>query len=226
MDAAEREAQFRTSMDVMDSRLKRTGEIKLADVDENTVTDAHIEGTDLFEIRKEMMEFAQYQDKDKESSIMSEPLQALMRHMHSYASRYNVDLYRSLKEGGGRQTADGGGALSREKFTSTLLSAFNRMGSMFKPHLLEEICNIYGTGPQEGGMSEDKKFRANAYAGRQDHPDREPSPKAARGYLEVKWIAFANDVGEKYLTFPPKGHGNELSQDLTFALPEGHLYVE
>jgi len=100
------------------------------------------------------------------------------------------------------------------------------MSSMFKPHLLEEICNIYGTGPQEKGTVEGLKFKANAYAGRQDHPDKPPSPPAKRGYLEVKWIAFTNDVGEKYLTFPPRGHGNELASNLNFDLPEGHLYAE
>ena len=65
-----------------------------------------------------------------------------MRHMHSYASRYNVDLHRSLKENGGRHTADGDGAMSKAKFQSVLLSAFQRMTTMFKAHLLEELTAL------------------------------------------------------------------------------------
>ena len=60
---------------------------------------------------------------------MSPELQSLMRHMHSYATRYNVDLYRSLKENGGKQSSDGQGAMSKVKFTSVLLSAFSRSES-------------------------------------------------------------------------------------------------
>ena len=64
---------------------------------------------------------------------MSEELKSLMRHMHSYASRYNVDLYRSLKENGGKQSSDGMGAMSKVKFQSVLLSAFQRSALASRP---------------------------------------------------------------------------------------------
>ena len=113
-----------------------------------------------------MASFAEYIEEDEDTMKMSEPLQALMRHMHSYASRYNVDVYRSLKENGGRQSKDGNGAMSKVKFTSVLLSAFARMNEMFKSHLLDELTTIYGTGPLEVGTVNEKKMLANAYAGR------------------------------------------------------------
>ena len=71
----------------------------------------------------------QYNDDvqaDEDTKKMSPELQSLMRHMHSYATRYNVDLYRSLKENGGKQSSDGHGAMAKTKFQSVLLSAFNR----------------------------------------------------------------------------------------------------
>ena len=134
---------------------------------------------------------------------MSSELQSLMRHMHSYATRYNVDLYRSFKENGGKQSSDGQGAMVKTKFTSVLLSAFSRsaciasarspstrsarsaaravrctmvprplpaVSPMFKAHLLTEICVLYGTGPKEKQEVAGKKSKADAYAGRLDHP--------------------------------------------------------
>ena len=46
--------------------------------------------------------------------------------------------------------------------------------------------------------------------------------------MEVSWIRFANDVGEAYMTYPPRGHGNELgTQELASDyLEEGKLYAD
>ena len=110
MDAEERERVLRGSMERSSgNRMIRTGIKQLEDVDENTRVTS--EDADLVEMRDKMAEFAEYIEEDSDTGKMSEPLQALMRHMHSYATRYNVDLYRSLKENGGKQTKDGNGAM-------------------------------------------------------------------------------------------------------------------
>lgn len=98
---------------------------------------------------------------------------------------------------------------------------------MFKPHLLTEICVLYGTGPKERAEVANKKNLADAYAGRLDHPASPMSP-GAEVHMEVKWVAFCNDVGEGYMTFPPRGHGVELAAGKLYseAVPEGHLYAE
>ena len=47
--------------------------------------------------------------------------------------------------------------MAKTKFTSVMLSAFSRMGSMFKPHLLSEICVLYEHGSTRevrGGQQE------------------------------------------------------------------------
>ena len=98
---------------------------------------------------------------------------------------------------------------------------------MFKPHLLSEICTLYGTGPKDYGQVASKKNLADAYAGRLDHPTV-PMSAAAEVHMEVKWVAFVNDVGEEYMTFPPRGTGVELSPGKLYSeqIPEGHLYAE
>ena len=106
------------------NRAHRTGLFKGTDVDENTLVETSDE--DLAAIRAGMKEYNDYVQDDAEGSKMSPELQSLMRHMHSYATRYNVDLYRSLKENGGKQSSDGQGAMSKVKFQSVLLSAFGR----------------------------------------------------------------------------------------------------
>ena len=76
---------------------------------------------------------------------------------------------------------------------------------MFKPFLLTEICTLYGTGPKETAEVASKKSKADAYAGRLDHPT-EPMPACGEMHMEVKWVAFCKDVGEGYMTFAPPGH--------------------
>jgi len=208
-DIADREDQLRSSVDKTMNRLHRVGGFKGADVDENTLVQS--EDKDLEATRAAMKEYNDQVQADSEMKQMSPELQSLMRHMHSYATRYNVDLYRSLKENGGRQSQDGQGAMSKTKFTSVLLSAFNRMGPMFKPTLLTEICTLYGTGPMETLSVADKKNKADAYAGRLDHPST-VKKAADEIHMEVKWVGFCNDVGEGYMTFPPRGHGVELQK--------------
>lgn len=46
--------------------------------------------------------------------------------------------------------------------------------------------------------------------------------------MEVAWIRFANDVGEAYMTYPPRGHGNELGNNELASdyLEEGKLYAD
>ena len=106
----------------------------------------------------------------------SDKLEKLFLQMNTYASRYNVDLFRSLKENGGKYTQDGDGSMSKVKFRSVLLSAFVRMRGCFKEEILDEICTKFGTGP--------------------------PDPMTG-GFLDVKWRLFCNYVGERYMTFPP-----------------------
>jgi len=224
LDIQDREDQLRSSAAKSGNRLHRVGGFKGVDVDENTLVETN--DTDLADIRKNMKEYNDYVQADSDTAKMSPDLQSLMRHMHSYATRYNVDLYRSLKENGGRQSKDGQGAMHKTKFTSVLLSAFGRMSPMFKPHLLTEICVLYGTGPKEYSTVAMLKNKADAYAGRHDHPTT--SFPMDEMYMEVKWVAFANDVGEGYMTFPPRGNGVELAAKKLWAedLPEGHLYAE
>ena len=123
-DIADREEQLRGSMAKSMNRLHRVGGFKGADVDENTLVTT--EDADLDLIRKNMKEYNDYVQADADTAKMSAELQSLMRSMHSYATRYNVDLYRSLKENGGKQSSDGQGAMSKVKFQSVLLSAFGR----------------------------------------------------------------------------------------------------
>ena len=82
---------------------------------------------------------------------------------------------------------------------------------MFKPHLLTEICTLYGTGPKEKQEVAYQKNLAAAYAGRLGHPTT-PIATNPDVHMEVKWVAFVNDVGEGYMTFPPRGHGVELAK--------------
>jgi hypothetical protein len=150
--AEEREAHLKASIG-KSKGLHRVGGAEAAmkvDIDENTLVDSLDDDLDV--IRKEMHDFKEYVEADEQGSQMSEELKSLMRHMHGYATRYNVDLYRSFKEGGGKQSWHGGGNMSKVKFQSILLTAFGRMSSMFKPHLLEEITTLYGTGPTESGQ--------------------------------------------------------------------------
>lgn len=225
MDIADREAQLQSSMGKTMNRLKRVGGFKGVDVDENT--EVVTEDDDLREMRHLMKEYNDYVQSDSDTAKMSPELQSLMRHMHSYATRYNVDLYRSLKENGGKQSCDGQGAMAKTKFTSVLLSAFSRMGPMFKPHLLTEICTLYGTGPKEKHEVAVKKNKADAYAGRLDNPTK-PMPLLNEVHMEVKWVAFVNDVGEGYMTFPPRGNGVELAAKKLYSeeIPEGQLYAD
>lgn len=222
MDADEREAQLRESMDKTANRLVRTGFHQLVDVDENTRVQSADE--DLVAQREAMAEFAEYIEDDSDTKKMSEPLQALMRHMHSYSTRYNVDLYRSLKENGGRQSKDGNGAMSKVKFQSVLLSAFNRMNEMFKAHLLDELCYVYGTGPLEGGETNAKKALAAAYSGRLTGSAAFDPTKSSGTRMEVMWVRFANDVGENYMTYPPRGNGNELGKNAVEDLQSDYAF--
>lgn len=106
------------------NRLHRVGGFKGVDVDENTLVDSA--DADLVAQRKAMKEYNDQVQKDSDMSLMTPELQSLMRHMHSYATRYNVDLYRSMKENGGKQSCDGQGAMAKTKFTSVLIGAFSR----------------------------------------------------------------------------------------------------
>ena len=211
-DIADREAQLRGSMAKSMDRLHRVGGFKGVDGDENTLVESADE--DLVAQRKAMKEYNDVVQSDAEMKVMSPELQSLMRHMHSYATRYDVDLFRSFKENGGKVSADGQGAMAKTKFTSVMLSAFSRMGPMFKPHLLSEICVLYGTGPLEKSEVANKKQLADAYAGRLDDPTV-AMPTGGSIHMEVKWVAFCNDVGEGYITFPPRGHGVELVKEKT-----------
>ena len=217
--------QLRGSMAKSMNRAHRVGGFKGADVDENTLVTS--EDQDLMDIRKGMKEYNDTVQSDSDMKQMTPELQSLMRHMHSYATRYNVDLYRSLKENGGKQSHDGHGAMSKVKFQSVLLSAFSRMSPMFKPHLLSEICALYGTGPKETAEVASKKKKADAYAGRLDHPTIDMSTSGDL-HMEVKWVAFSNDVGEGYMTFPPRGNGVELAGKKLWSeeVPEGQLWAE
>ena len=120
----------------------------------------------------------------------SPQLQKKMQEMRSYASRYNIDLYRALKEAGGRLTQDGDGALAKNKFRAALLECFRRM--TFSAEVLEEIFRLYGTGPVDTNVK--RNIAANG-EGRVD--------VGSLGHLEIKWIRFANSVGEHYDTYPP-----------------------
>jgi len=188
----------------------RTGAEYFEDIDENVMVETADE--DLARLRKEMYEYATYQDQDSDTMQMSEGLQSLLRQMHSYASRYHVDLYRSFKENGGRPSCDGMGIITKAKFEAVMLSAFSRMATSFKPRLLEEMTYIYRTGYVEGGtVAELKTMAALTADGKTPADQNGYRPGASTtGVTHCKWIAFANDVGEVYSTFPPRGHGNEL----------------
>jgi len=142
--------------------------------------------------------FADEQDAEALETInqFSPQLQKKMREMRSYASRYNVDLYRAFKEAGGRITQDGDGALQKTKFRAALLSTFNRM--QFSSEVLDEILQLYGTGPVDTNVKRNLAARIDP-AGR----DEGVPGLGALGFLDVKWIRFANSVGEHYDTHPP-----------------------
>jgi len=129
-------------------------------------------------------------------AMFSPQLQKKMREMQSYASRYNVDLYRGFKEAGGRVTQDGDGALDKTKFRAALLGTFNRL--VFSSEVLDEIFQLYGTGPRDTNVKRNLAARVDA-AGR----DEGVPGLGDLGYMQVKWIRFANSVGEHYDTYPP-----------------------
>ena len=142
---------------------------------------------DLKERNEYLDAYTTYTAADEDTSQMSAGLRKLMGEMHDYADRYNVDVYRSLREYGGKLTADGGGNMMKPKFKSALLAAFNRMERAFKQELLDELTLIYGRGPNDtNGM----KSPAGPASG-------------GGGFLDVKWIDFAKDVGERYMTHAP-----------------------
>lgn len=67
-----------------------------------------------------------------------------------------------------------------------------------------------------------------------------PSPRTARQRSPMRRraraltlpgpraVAFCNDVGEGYMTFPPRGHGVELAAGKLYSeqVPEGQLYAD
>jgi hypothetical protein len=117
-------------------------------------------------------------------NTMSDTLKAQMEQLHSYTRRYDVDVYRSMQEAGGKLTADGGGTIAKPKFRSTLLSAFRRIPSSFEQGILDELCLVYGRGPPDTNGARSDAGRA----------------QGGGGFLEVRWIDFCRDVGENYMT--------------------------
>ena len=112
----------------------------------------------------------------EEEEMFSPGLKSLFKQMNTYSSRNNVDLFRALRDGGGKRTSDGHGAMPKTLFTSQLLSCFRGMSRSFKEELIAEITIKFGTGPPD------------AMTG---------------GFLDIKWRLFCNYVGERYMTFPP-----------------------
>ena len=142
---------------------------------------------DLAERKAFLASYEAYTSADEDTRQMSGGLRALMGEMHDYAARYDVDLYRSFQEYGGKLTADGGGVIKKPKFKSAILAAFYRMERAFKQHLLDELCLVYGRGPNDtNGM---KSIAGPAEGG--------------GGFLDVRWIDFAKDAGENYLVHKP-----------------------
>lgn len=142
---------------------------------------------DLAERKAFLAAYESYAAADEDTRQMSAGLRALMGEMHDYAVRYDVDLYRSFQEYGGKLTADGGGRIFKPKFKSALLAAFNRMERAFKQELLTELCLVYGRGPND---TNGQKSMAGPAAG-------------GGGFLDIRWIDFAKDVGENYLVHKP-----------------------
>ena len=142
---------------------------------------------DLAERKAFLAAYESYAATDEDTRQMSAGLRALMGEMHDYAVRYDVDLYRSFQEYGGKLTADGGGRIFKPKFKSALLAAFNRMERAFKQELLTELCLVYGRGPND---TNGQKSMAGPAAG-------------GGGFLDIRWIDFAKDVGENYLVHKP-----------------------
>ena len=142
---------------------------------------------DLAERKAFLAAYESYAATDEDTRQMSAGLRALMGEMHDYAVRYDVDLYRSFQEYGGKLTADGGGRIFKPKFKSALLAAFNRMERAFKQELLTELCLVYGRGPND---TNGQKAMAGPAAG-------------GGGFLDIRWIDFAKDVGENYLVHKP-----------------------
>lgn len=112
----------------------------------------------------------------EEDEKLSPQLLALFKQMNAYASRNNVDLFRALRDGGGKRTSDGNGAMPKTLFTSALLSCFKGMSRSFKEELLREMCYKFGTGPVDSMTG---------------------------GFMDIKWRLVCNYVGERYMTFPP-----------------------
>ena len=142
--------------------------------------------------------FADDEDQEALDTIaqFSPALAKKMREMRAYASRYHVDLYRAFKEAGGRLTQDGDGALAKTKFRAALLGTFNRM--QFSSEILDEIFMLYGTGPRDTSVKRNLAARVDSAGRDEGMPGLGPL-----GYLDVKWIRFANSVGEHYDTYPP-----------------------
>ncbi len=142
--------------------------------------------------------FADEKDTEALETIaqFSPALAKKMREMRSYASRYNVDLYRAFKEAGGRVTQDGDGALPKTKFRAALLATFNRM--QFSSEILDEIFMLYGTGARDTNVKRNLAARVDSAGRDEGMPGLGPL-----GYLDIKWIRFANSVGEHYDTYPP-----------------------
>ena len=142
--------------------------------------------------------FADEEDQEALETIaqFSPALAKKMREMRAYASRYHVDLYRAFKEAGGRLTQDGDGALAKTKFRAALLGTFNRM--QFSSEILDEIFMLYGTGPRDTSVKRNLAARVDSAGRDEGMPGLGPL-----GYLDVKWIRFANSVGEHYDTYPP-----------------------
>ena len=66
--------------------------------------------------RLEDLRYAEALTVNPRTKNMSAPLHILFREMHSHTHRYEVDLYRSLQECGGRLSSDGGGMMLKTKF--------------------------------------------------------------------------------------------------------------
>ena len=146
---------------------------------------------DLQAQRREDLRYAEALKVNPRTRDMSERLHVLFREMHSHTHRYEVDLYRSLQESGGRLTSDGGGMMLKTKFCTGLLRAFQRISNAFEQPLLDEMLLAYGRGPPD---TNGFKSAAGPAVG-------------GGGFLEVRWIDFARDVAETYLTHAPNFDG-------------------
>ena len=105
-------------------------------------------------------------------------------------------------------------AVAIDSLRSSAAHAISLGGPTRRALLLEALlnCSFNGT---TGEVRFKKSYAATSKPG-SDGNAGNPN----HGFLEVKWIRFVNDVGEKYLTFPPRGHGNELGLDAVDDLKE------